>query len=147
MEYENAPVQRSEAQAAPTAAREPVSKAKPHRIFHFLMRHKTLLLMVLIFTLARVPLPGKTGKATSLLAKSVTKSYVKHVCSQKEQPVLTEAVRRIVIGIPCPGDKDNVLIDAVDDMAEELLPSLKKPPVHSPEHHAGSSDKGEPGSR
>src|SRR5205823_12092392 len=70
---------------------------------HAMKRHKGIVIILLLVVLARVPIPGKTGQAASLVSRAVLAGYEKTICSNSHS-LLEQTARQVALGISCPND-------------------------------------------
>jgi hypothetical protein len=90
------------------------------------MKHyKGTLMILLIVVLARVPIPGKTGQAASLISRAVLSSYEKTICSNSHS-VLEQTARQVALGISCPNDKHQFSLAVMHNMFQQGLPAEPK---------------------
>jgi hypothetical protein len=90
-------------------------------------RHKGLIIILLVLVLARIPIPGKTGQAASLISRAVLAGYEKTICSTTHS-MLEQMARQVALGISCPNDKYQFSLAMVHNML---------PPASSPEQQQG----------
>ena len=85
-------------------------------------RHKGIVIILLLVVLARVPIPGKTGKAASLVSRAVLADYEKTICSNSHS-LVEQTARQVALGISCPNDTYQFPLAVMHNMFQQGLPS------------------------
>ena len=106
-------------------------------------RHKGIVIILLLVVLARVPIPGKTGQAASLVSRAVLAGYEKTICSTGHS-LLEQTARQVALGISCPNDKYQFSLAIVHNMLQpgsssEQQPEPAKPKSHRPHDHEAAA--------
>ena len=107
-------------------------------------RHRGLIIILLVLVLARVPIPGKTGQAASLVSRAVLAGYEKTICSNSHS-LLEQTARQVALGISCPNDTYQFPLAVMHNMFQQGLPSgrhqelAKTKPHRAHDHKAAVS--------
>src|SRR5947209_1965563 len=102
-------------------------------------RHKGIVIILLLVVLARVPIPGKTGQAASLVSRAVLAGYEKTICSNSHS-LLEQTARQVALGISCTNDTYQFPLAVMHNMFQQGLSSGRqqesaKTKPHRPHDH------------
>jgi hypothetical protein len=103
-------------------------------------RHKGIIIILLVLVLARIPIPGKTGQAASLISRAVRAGYEKTICSTSHS-VLEQAARQVALGISCPNDKYQFSLAVLHNMLQPGSSSDQQQEPAKPKSHRSRDQK------
>jgi len=103
-------------------------------------RHKGIVIILLLVVLARVPIPGKTGKAASMVSRAVLAGYEKTICSNSHS-LVEQTARQVALGISCPNDTYQFPLAVMHNMFEQGLRSGQQQESARPKPHRSHEHK------